>query len=221
MCGNDAIDGFLSRWMIFESKDFPIDMGTPEDLDTPPDYIVELLREWANRPTNCDPKGNLDMDLVIKPEVIPFTPEAKKMAMEFQRAMRIKTKDHQEKGDGMHSIWARTFEHSTKLALVAHEGDMISEEAMRWAIELARYNSQYLCDQIELRISDNEQEQQTKWVLRIIKSANGGSISKSSLTRKTQKLDRRKRDDIINTLIDSSQIQALQDGNSVSFKSLV
>jgi hypothetical protein len=207
MTGSEAVDGFLSRWLIFESKDFPLDAEDPTDWDAIPPYIMDELTRWGNAPTNAAPKGNLDAAVGVNPRVVPFTPTAEALAKDFQRAMRSKTRDHQLAGDKMHSVWARTFEHATKLALVAHTGDYIDEQVMEWAVKVAYRNSQYLCDQIELRIADNETESLTKRVLRLVKEAGSDGMKKNIFTRRTQFLERRKREDILATLIESGQVE--------------
>ena len=55
-------------------------------------------------------------------------------------------------------------------------------------------------------LASNQKESEVKKVLRIIKETANG-IGKNDLTRKTQWLSRRDRSDILETLVDSGQVE--------------
>lgn len=206
MTGTDAVDGFLSRWLIFEEKGYP-DFKKPSGSvkDVPQDILDDIARFYDK----TEVKGDI-AQLGIYPREIPFSPEADRMAQEFCKSMRKRAQQKHDEGDKTHAIWTRTFEHATKLALVGHEGNEITENVMKWAIEVATFCSQYLCDQAAANISDNEHEKNVKNVLKIIKQKGKGGITKSDLVRKTHKLNGKERNDIIMSLIESEQIVAEQ-----------
>lgn len=208
MTGSDAVDGFLSRWLIFEEPGYPEPNDEHIDPHKVPIEILEKIEEFESR---VAPAGNLAQYQVTN-RLVPFSPAAKKLATDFCVSMRKRAQQKQKIDDPTYAIWTRTYEHATKLALVGHEGDEVSESVMKWALEVATYCSQYLCDQATARIADNEQEKHTKEVLQIVKRSKGG-IKRSDLIRKTQRLTTRERNDIVQSLIDSEQIYAEQEAS--------
>lgn len=206
MTGTDAIDGFLSRWLIFENKGYPDFASKKYSLGEVPQPIIDWIEDFKQL-TNVD--GNLAM-FGIKPKTIPFDDEAREMANDFCRSMRKRAQEKQEAGDSTYAIWTRTFEHATKLALVGQENGIINAKVMKWALEVATYCSQYICDQAVAYIADNEQEKNVKGVLEIIKIAGRKGLEHKDLTKKTYKLSRKDRNDIITSLVESEQIRIEQ-----------
>ena len=201
MTGTDTIDGFLSRWLCFEDQGYP-DMVTPKHRiqDIPAELLEKIKALTAEKE-----EGNL-ANIGIKPKLIPFSEEANKLGANFCKTMRKRAQEKQQKGDQTYAIWTRTYEHATKLALVGHEGEEITAEVMKWALELATYCSQYLCDKATLHIADNEHEKDLKKILVLIKKSGKKGITKSELTRKTQNLNGKTRNDILTSLLDGEQI---------------
>lgn len=203
MTGTDAIDGFLSRWLIFENKGYP-DMQEPKmDANAVPPHIIDKVLEWSDESTR--PTGNLAFN-VIAPKIVPFTPRAKVIAEDFAKSMRRRAQEKQAKGDNTYAIWTRTFEHATKLALVAHDNGVVDEDVMKWALEVSTYCSQFICDQATAHIADNEYEKTLKTILRIIKEAKSDGITKTNLLKRTQGVTSRERNDILTSLIESDQV---------------
>lgn len=207
MTGSDAIDGFLSRWLIFESDYFPLDSRDVGNIDNPPEALLNKLRYWAEKKNGG---GNLEGLTHFNVETVPYSPAAEEKARTFQREMRKRSIEHEEQHTGFAPIWARAYEHATKLALVAHENGVIDEDCINWACGVAEYCMQYLCDSVDAHISNNEQEKQTKQVLSIIRK-HGDTLWRSDLTRATQRLKPRERVDILQTLVDSGQIEIVQE----------
>lgn len=206
MTGTDAIDGFLSRWLIFENKGYPDAQKPKYDSKVVPSEIIEAIEKFDE---SVKREGNISQ-LGIFPQNIPFTPKAKEMADEFCKSMRKRAQEKQEAGDNTYAIWTRTFEHATKLAIVAHEDGKIDEHVMKWALEVATYCSQYIADQATAHIADNEHEKNVKAVIEIVKHTRKHGISKSEVIRKTQRLNTKERNDIIMSLLESEQIVAQQ-----------
>ena len=201
MTGSDAVDGFLSRWLIFEEQGYPDPQIPTMDKNELPQSIIDKYEDFKE---HISPSTSM---VKIQSKMIPFSDEAREMANEFCVSMRKRAQQKQKEGDPTYAIWTRTFEHATKLALVGQEGGVVSKRVMKWALEVATFCSQYLCDQATSRIADNEQEKSTKELLRIIKLSRAKGVKHSELVRKTQKLTGRERNDIIFSLIESEQIE--------------
>jgi hypothetical protein len=196
MTGSDAIDGFLSRWLIFETDDFPLDAQECLPIDEPPAGLIERLKYWKDK--------SIGADIFPNPDTCQMTAEALERSKAFQRAMRERVA---EGGDNA-PIYARTYEHAIKLALVAQRDSMIDLEAWAWAEMTALYCSDYLVDAVRRHVSSSKVEADTKFVLRLLES---GPLSQNELTRRTQKLSRRERQDIIGTLIDSGEVEVIKE----------
>lgn len=208
MTSSDAVDGFLSRWLIFETKDFVLDAMPGASIEHAPASILNDLEYWRDQPTNAQPKGNLDTILGISPRIIPFTPEAERMMLAFRREMRLMMKKHQDAQTGLDALYARTAEHAGKLALLAFEGDAIAADVFDWAAQMALSRTEYLASAVLEHVADNYYEAELKRVLRLIREAGADGISQNVLTRKTQFLaNKKRRSDILQDLIDSGQVE--------------
>jgi hypothetical protein len=60
--------------------------------------------------------------------------------------------------------------------------------------------------EVERNVADNPIEANHKRVLGIIRAAGEAGLTKNDLVRRTQFLDKRQRDDVIETLVESGQI---------------
>jgi predicted ArsR family transcriptional regulator len=101
------------------------------------------------------------------------------------------------------AFWNRAAEHAAKLALVAHTGTDIDDTTFDWAVALSGAQTQAMIDNIEANISENGYEADLKRVLKVIGE---GNVTKNEITRKTQWLDRRRRQDILDNLVESGMI---------------
>jgi hypothetical protein len=193
-----AIDGFLSRWLLFQTTDFPVIPKKVSPLTDPPANIIHELKLLQQAATNIAPAGNLDQ--TIKPKVIKYTAQAEKMAYAFMVAMRQRAKDHLDRDTGFHAIFTRTAEHAAKLALVAFEGSFIDESVYAWASEMAMDRSLFLIGAVSANVADSKYEADLKRVLRAIEKCGSRGITISELTKKTTTLRAKDRAEIIQTL---------------------
>lgn len=205
-----AYDGFLSRWMIFETSRFDIEGNVnAQRLGSPPDGLVESAKFWIDQPKYHagagGQDGNLNTYTMIKPRVIEFTDTARKQYYEFRTDCRRKMANSSDKID--RAFWNRTAEHAAKLALVGHVGDKICTSVFDWAVELSNALTISAIDNIKANVYDNAYEAELQSIFKLIKGSGAAGISKSEVTRKTQRMERRKRQDIIETLIESGDIR--------------
>ena len=201
----DAIDGFLSRWLIFESNDYPPLNKDAALINGVPSELMDDLTYWAEHPTNINPKGNLS-GMAIDPAVVPLTPEALDLWNDYAITQRQKCRDSVADGSGMEAVYSRLAEHAQKIALISHDYQKrhIDADVMRWALALVSACGDYMVESITSKISDNQHEADSKLVLDTIRHV--GTITLSKLCRKLRKLDRKKRNDILSDLVDSGEI---------------
>ena len=204
---SDAVDGFLARFMVMESKEYSVKAARPTaDINDPPEELLAELRRWKDAPSNYDPKGNIDGVLRICPMVVSYTAEAEKMIDDYGQRMRAQVIDESRRRTGLSSIFARSAEHAIKLALIAHEGDTIGADAMRWGIAVADWCGRYLTEAVTQNVAANEFERASKKVFTIIREGGADWVQHSSLIRRTQELNARQRSEILSNLAEAGII---------------
>jgi len=116
-------------------------------------------------------------------------------------------------------MWNRTAEHAMKLSLLGCDGDyLISLSSFEWAAGLAQWLTRNTIEKIRDNISNNAYESDLQKVKNIIKKSK--HITRSNLTRHTQFLDRRRRDDIINNLLEAGFIVSETENKKTVYKSV-
>lgn len=208
----DAIDGFLSRWLIFESNDYPSLNRDALPLDGVPADLKRDITYWTDAPTNMNPKGNLSA-LAIDPKVVPFDDEAMARWDQFAIEQRQKCRESVKSGDGMEAVYSRLAEHAQKIALIAHDPrkGYIDTEVIDWALRLVTTCGKYMVDSITSKIADNQQEADTNAVLNIIRKH--GTVTAQQLARKLRRLKRKERNEILNDLIEAGEITHMVDAD--------
>ena len=93
------------------------------------------------------------------------------------------------------------------------DNPLITEYEMSYGISLSEFLSDQMHYIVENHIAKNEHEQEVKRILNIIRQA--GCLSLSAISRKTQNLQGHVRNDVIETLKQSNQIQEYIDGEGV------
>lgn len=212
LTSGDAIDGFLSRWLIWHA-------GKPQlypqknrlDLKNTPQKISDDIRELVQQKTNAYASGNIDAFVNIKPIVLSFSSVAEKTISKFEIDMRKKMIKSSEKNNGFDAIYARVAEHAFKMALIASPANdaLIGQDVVAWACDVALARGEYMCGAITSHVADTDAENEFKRVLRLIRAAGDGGISHTKLLIKTRFLrGRMRRNEIIEELVDTNQVVA-------------
>lgn len=202
LTAENVSDGMLGRLIAFESTVGYVEPKTPEDVQ-PSQALIDSIRWWAN----YSPDGNIQNE----------NPEPLRIEYSEEAADRLKEHKHniykRQKNDDpqVTALWMRSAEKASKLALLfaVSRSPMtpffkVELEDVDRAIMVANYLTREVQRNVYDRVSDNEQEARTKRVLRLLDS---GHLSKSELTRKTQWLRKRERDEILQTLIEAELVQ--------------
>ena len=196
-------DGFLSRLLIFDEHSVP--RKRRPVMDDPPAWLVDRVREWCN----FMPGGGDLRDAIPQPMVVPASQEATDRLQAFDDSCEDKAETLGE-NDGA-SLWRRASESVSKLALIhacgeRFESPQVEVESVEWAAGLVTYLTEHLIETCLFRIGDNQYERDLNSILRIVRDAGPAGIEKSSLTRRTQRLRKRDRDEMLNSLIESKRI---------------
>jgi hypothetical protein len=210
--GANVVDGSLARFLILPSdEDYP-DENVAVGLRTPPADLIDGLQLLASG--GGQQRGNLvgatsgpQTALVLT--TVPMTDEArdrfKALSEELTGELRAAS------GTAFTAILARIGEIATKLAMIVAVGrdpatPSIAIDDAEWAIAFVRHYAQRAMEAVDRHVADTETEAHLKRLREVIRAAGAKGITKSELTRGTQWLKSRDRDDIIQTLIESGDI---------------
>ena len=210
--GANVVDGSLARFLILPSdEDYPDENIAVGIRQAPPALIRGLQRVAAG---GGHLKGNLmgktaDQNTAVTPMIVPMTEEArarfKALSVELTGELRAAA------GTACTAILARIGENALKLALIVAVGrdpakPEIDLTATEWAIEFVRYYAQRTMAAVERHVADTETEAHLKRLKEIIRTAGFTGITKSEVTRASQWLKSRDRNEILETLIESGDI---------------
>lgn len=210
--GANVVDGSLARFLILPSEeDYPDENIAVGIRQAPPVLIHGLQRVAAGGEHQ---KGNLagktaDQNTTVNPTIVPMTDEArarfKALSAELTEELRAAA------GTAFTAILARIGENALKLALIVAVGrnptqPEIDITATDWAIGFVRHYARRTMEAVERHVADTETEAHLKRLKEIIRAAGAKGITKSEVTRASQWLKARDRDEILLTLIESGDI---------------
>jgi|GEM_PF-1037173 hypothetical protein len=204
LTSDNLTDGFLSRVLIFEGGD-----TSSRRIDKPgiPSQLVRQAKWWgAFKPGG----GNLESQNP-QPMIVEATPEA----LQVLDDLRTWSEEEQKRmGEPLGLLWPRAVEKANKLALlyacsVNASLPFIEAVAAQWAVDVVKHLTARLVFLASRWLAENPVESKVKRVYRIIEGAGPGGIRKSTLTKLTQWLYRKDRDEILVTLEESGQIKSL------------
>ncbi len=196
-------DGFIARLLVFEAEATPPrQRSVARDV---PENLLEAARWWGE----FQPGGNLAREHP-EPAIIPCTAEAASIFDEL--AQRVDVELAQSNVEGR-SLWARAEEKACRLALVYacsadREEPVMDDRAARWACDLSVHMTRRMLFVAGQWVADGQFDARQKRVLRIIRNA-GGQISRRELSRRTQWLTQRERQEVIDNLLETEQVEPI------------
>ena len=210
--GANVADGSLARFLILPSDDDYPDENLGAGIRQTPPMLIQALQAIASG--GGRPQGNLAGKTAtqvtpVNAMIVPMTDEAKArfaaLSLEMTEELR------KAAGTPFTSILARIGENARKLALIVAVGrDPVQPEieitATQWAIDFVRHYARRTMEAVERHVADTETEAYLKRVREIIRTAGAAGITKSDITRASQWLKSRDRDDILLNLIESGDI---------------
>jgi len=140
---------------------------------------------------------------------VPVTDEADAIFNQFYTVQK------QLKSDRLKdTLWGRAQQQARQFALiyacsVDKDNPVVDKNAAQWAYELVSYLIQrkiYIADR---HVADSEFDRQQKEILRHLEEC-GGQCTQNAFTRKFQRLEKRRREDIIANLKDAGTIQEVR-----------
>ena len=208
-------DGLLARVMVWEAPATRPPKQKPQ-ADPPSPSLVNLIREWL---AWVPGSGNLANENP-QPYTVRATPEAAAIldAMDETADARL-----DELGDPLGTLWTRAAEKARKLALLracsstiypGRAGFEIDERAAQWACELATWATERMIYLAHQWVSDGAFDCKRKRVLRAIEASGKDGLTGSELCRRTQSLSPRERQEVLEALVQSGEINlSISDSN--------
>ncbi|MFY0622761.1 MAG: DUF3987 domain-containing protein [Pelagimonas sp.] len=218
--GANVVDGSLARFLILPSdEDYP-DENIAVGMRQADPALIAGLQSVASG--GGHQKGNLagktaDQNTAVNPTIVPMTEEARArfrlLSAELTGELRAAS------GTAFTAILARIGENALKLALIVAVGrdptnPEINLSAADWAIDFVRHYARRTMEAVERHVADTETEAHLKRLKEIIRAAGAKGIAKSEITRASQWLKSRDRDEILLTLIESGDVTTGMRGSS-------
>lgn len=197
LTADNVTDGFLGRFLAFE--DGRSEFNEERDIDTAvPTHIVAGAQEWIEKQVR---RGNL-AGIVTRPIMVDHSPEAVERFNIHLRAITAR-QAHDEETHG--ALWARSGGKAGKLALLfaasrCTGATSISVELrdVDLAIKLSNYLTRRMIYNVFEMVAENEIVAKKK---RILREIGDRPLTGSALSRKTQFLGRRERDELLSDLV--------------------
>ncbi len=205
-------DGWLSRCLVFYTRSDPrkrrglLEQPIPED-------IVEQVSVWWKRVAGVMGEGdacsfNADAGTVIpNPTVVLCDSEAER---EFEKlddeAYGMKISEPQ-----FRAIWAKSEENARRIALILAAGDSyddprITQSIAEYSCRLVKYLVGDFTVNVAPRIVENKTDQDKQKLLITIESGGEDGITKVVLSRRTQWIDKVRRDMLLRDMIEAELV---------------
>lgn len=211
--GAHVKDGSLARFLILPSdEDYP-DENLATGQRQPSRALIDGLKRLAAGGGHA--AGNLagrtaGPETAVDPLIVPMSDEAR--ARFHTLSDEITAELRAAAGTPFTAILARIAENAAKLALVVAVGrdpaaPIITCADANWAIDFVRHFSRRTIEAVERHVADTETEANVKRIKEIIRRVGAKGVTKSELTRASQWLKARDRDDILLTLVESGDVE--------------
>jgi len=211
--GANVADGSLARFLILPSdEDYP-DENLAAGLRHAPSELIDGLQWIANG--GGRQRGNLvgktsGASTAVDAAIVPMTEEAKARFAALSAELTVELRA--AAGTAFTAILARIGENAMKLALIVAVGrnparPVVETGDAEWAIRFVRHFAGRTMEAVERHVADTETEAHLKRLREIIRGAGREGLTKSEITRASQWLKARDRNEILDTLIESGDIK--------------
>jgi len=214
---DNVSEGLLGRMFVFESSSRYVAIN-PRPAHTEPGFeLTNGVHWWLDQPYG---PGDLAEEKPT-PRIVSYTDEARQridghlLGICQKRATEDDTKA---------ALWSRTTGKTAKLALLlacsrgtGQEDFEIELQDVDLAIRMSNWMTRRMLWQVFRHVSRNEREDKFKNVYRLLMEG----MTRTELTRKTQWLSRRERDEIVNELEGCGMIEKVTIGTATKPKTLL
>lgn len=187
LTNSDSFDGFLSRFLVFHTDDYPIhDNPNRVSRRIVPETLKRRIQYWLATEENV--------------REIPF---ASNMWKEYNLECRKKAAESDDLI--FRAFYNRAAEHVAKVALVACDGaGEIRNNILEWSIDVVESSLSYIVAEARRNVVANQFEAECRDVLSFIQEK--GERTRRDIIRKFQKLKPRELTDVLNILEEGGEI---------------
>ena len=205
-------NGFFARMLVVEA-DLPVSDKAGRIIEIP-DHVLEAARWWAEfyPPAPGGARRNL-YDEHPEPLIVRRTPEAEGIIAAWRtETIGIRNEAKARRDRMTRTAWSRTFENTIKLALiyaisVNRFSPVIDREAAEWAIRFMRHQTLRMLFMVRTHVCENDVHARKQRILRLLQNARGGVMDKSAITRRTQSMRPKERDETLEDLAAAGDIE--------------
>lgn len=229
-------DGFLNRILHFRSRTPPPEhknLDAEYQVDAPPPHITKMITDWEElsikdqfeQDAGFSPEG--EPDPKITPRRITADDDAKKIYWEFEKEITGWKQALDQRMEGGQDLLARTDWKVRKLAVLLTAANncpkeedfkIVTGEIMEYCINLVRYCESEvisLIPDIETTQRAKGREKEIRSILRFVETFGEEGATSSEITRKFKSwMDRKKKSDLMDTLLESGELVKLIDESS-------
>ncbi len=210
MSSASVLDGFLSRFLIFEGDPEVDPIKERGKYEVDPDFVSAIQKIiHIMGDVSKNQFGEMDFSqVVIKPTIVSMDAQARSLFDDFEDDMQERKKNEIRNQTGLAGVWARAAEHVSKLSLVGHSvgSGVIDLATVEWAIDIVGPRIWKTLEIAKNHISDNQVDSDKKYVMRVIKEYDDW-VEKKDITRRTQKLKKKDREEILQDLTESDIVE--------------
>lgn len=212
----DAIDGFLSRWLLFQVPTGYVKRRPKQErrrLEVT-ESMLELIQGIERTPVSDSPYA-----FGIKPKEVAFSLKADELFYRYWDQID----ERKEQEDGVAALLARMPEHIAKLALIVWHGSGESEiraDHMQWAIDVVEFCVANSVQVAREYITEGSFDKQTKRLHRYIAEAGKSGISRTHVHRKFGNLKARDLSESLTKLAESGLINIERNGRKERYFSV-
>jgi Primase C terminal 2 (PriCT-2)/Bifunctional DNA primase/polymerase, N-terminal len=209
------VDGSLARFLVFQTdEDVPDRNRRPKPMGDVPDRLVQALQAIAAGVPGHG-RGNIAAlvegpMIVPDPYPVPMAPEAEQLFDQLDEELTAQQRE--AIGTNRSAVLARVWENTAKVSLIKGvsanpQAPVIRLEDAEWARLVVDRCVTTMITEAERHIAENKTQAYHQKVLRLIQGAGERGLTKSELTRRTQFLELRQREEILLALTESGQIE--------------
>ncbi len=194
-------DGWLGRVLVFVSQTNPQKDFERASYKPVPQHLTNAVKTWWERsPQPPLGAGDIESDTAIWQITVPTTPEAHQAFLSLEDIAERKAS--QDTNKGVDKLWGKAGELSRRVGLIIAAGDRYENPEIElkhaiYSCELIKYLIKELSILVGANIASNEVERDKQRLMALIKQKGPKGVSKNELTRKTQHLKKRQRDEYL------------------------
>ena len=149
--------------------------------------------------------------IVPDPYPVPVAPDAEQLFDALDQDLTARQRE--AVGTDRSAVLARVWENTAKVALIkavsaSPQAPVIRLEDAGWAKVVVDRCVTTMLFEAERHIADNQTQANHKKVLRLIQGAGGAGLSRNEITRRTQFLERKQREDILSALVEGGELDS-------------